>query len=135
LTDVRIATVVTVVLLAALLGAAPATAGQPVSTTDRVEELQQELDALREDVEDLREPVEEFELFDECMYLVGVTEHGRAGGREGYLFEGARRTMRPALALDVRGFGLPMYQFLAFPAEEPPSIECNEDVGEEDADD
>ena len=43
---------------------------------DRVEELQQELDSLTEDVEDLQEPVDEFELFDECMYLIGVSEYG-----------------------------------------------------------
>ena len=36
---------------------------------------------------------------------------------------------------DIRGFGRPMFEFLAFPAEEPPSIECNEDAGEEDSDD
>jgi len=49
----------------------------------------------------------------------------------GYLFGlgGARR--RTALALDIRGFGTPRYQFLAFPAGEPPSIECNEDAGQE----
>ena len=34
----------------------------------------------------------------------------------------------------MRGFGRPDFQFLAFPAEEPPSIECNEDAGEEDTD-
>ena len=38
---------------------------------------------------------------------------------------------RPALAIDMRGFGTPQYGFLAFPGEEPPSIECNEDAGEE----
>ncbi len=37
----------------------------------------------------------------------------------------------PGLALDIGGFGAPQYQFLAFPAEEPPSIECNEDAGQE----
>ena len=42
---------------------------------------------------------------------------------------GARR--RTGLALDIRGVGRPQYQFLAFPAEEPPSIECNEDAGQE----
>ena len=41
---------------------------------------------------------------------------------------------RPALALDTRGFGRPQFQFLAFPAEEPPSIECNEDAGRESVD-
>jgi hypothetical protein len=30
-----------------------------------------------------------------------------------------------------RGFGRPMFQVLAFPGEEPPSIECNEDAGQE----
>ena len=33
--------------------------------------------------------------------------------------------------MDMRGFGTPQYDFLAFPGEEPPSIECNEDAGEE----
>ena len=51
-------------------------ARRPAVARDRVEELQQELDSLTEDVEDLGEPVEEFELFDECMYLIGVTQHG-----------------------------------------------------------
>jgi hypothetical protein len=35
------------------------------------------------------------------------------------------------ISYDRRGFGIPQYQFLAFPAEEPPSIECNEDAGQE----
>ena len=33
--------------------------------------------------------------------------------------------------MDMRGFGTPQYNFLTFPSEEPPSIECNEDAGEE----
>jgi hypothetical protein len=96
--------------------------------------LQQDLDSVIEDVEDLQEPVAEFDLFDECMYLIGVSEYGTRDGRMGFAFGrgGARR--RPALALDIRGFGRPDYQFLACPAEEPPSIECNEDAGEEDTD-
>jgi len=77
--------------------------------------------------------VAEFELFDECMYLIGVTEYGTADGAAGDLF-GAGRVRRPALALDIRGFGRPKYEFLAFPAEEPPSIECNEDAGQESID-
>jgi hypothetical protein len=107
---------------------------EPASIPDRIEELQQELDSLSEDIEDLQEPVAEFELFDECMYLVGVTEHGRTGADRAYVY-GKRGTPRPALALDIRGFDRARYQFLAFPAEEPPSIECNEDAGEEDTDD
>ena len=71
--------------------------------------------------------MEEFELFEQCMYLIGVS-----GPPRDYLYGAGTR---PALALDIRGFGAPKFQFLAFPAEEPPSIECNEDAGEEDTDD
>ncbi len=109
----------------------PAAAGP---SPDRIDDLQQDLDSLVEDVEDLREPVAEFELFEECTYLIGVTEHG---GREraGYVFHRGRRTRRGALAFDIRGAARAQFQLLAFPAEEPPSIECNEDAGEEDSDD
>jgi hypothetical protein len=112
---------------AALLAAAPATAHAGQSNADRIQDLQDELDSLTEDIEDLQEPVEEFELFDECAYAIGVTE------RSGYLFGNGHS--RPALALDIRGFGRAQFSFLAFPAEEPPSIECNEDAGAEDSDD
>ena len=135
----RRATILTTLLCAAaLVSATPAWAGEdkrdgPRSAADRVEELQQELDSLTEEVEDLQEPVAEFELFDECMYLIGVTEYGTTDGAAGYLF-GAGRARRSALALDIGGFGRPKYEFLAFPAEEPPSIECNEDAGQESID-
>ena len=46
------------------------------STQDRLEDLQQEVASLREDVEDLYEPVEEFDLFDQCMFTIGVTQYG-----------------------------------------------------------
>ena len=119
-------------LVLVLLCAAALAVPQPAlaSTRDRVEELQQELDSLTEEVEDLKEPVAEFDLFDQCMYPIGVTEYGRTDGVFGYRFGDHGRT-RPALAMDIRGFGRPRYQFLAFPAEEPPSIECNEDAGQE----
>jgi hypothetical protein len=122
-------------LLVVAAPAASARSSDRPSTADRIEELQQDLDSLTEDVEDLQEPVAEFELFDECTYMIGVSEQGSTDGLFGYAFgrDGARR--RPALALDIRGFGHPMYEFLAFPAEEPPSIECNEDAGQEDSDD
>jgi hypothetical protein len=122
---------------AAALAAAPPVQGgggaadEAMSLSDRVEELQQELDSLTEEVEDLQEPVEEFELFDQCMYVIGTSQYGRPDGSTGYLFGRGGRARRPALALDMRGFGRPRYQFLAFPGEEPPSIECNEDAGEE----
>jgi hypothetical protein len=122
---------VRLLLLIALLAvlAAPALAGTgPPSAADRVEELQQDLDSLVEDVEDLREPVEEFELFDECMYLIGVSEFGDPRGAFGYRY---RSGIRPALALHLGDSGRPRYRFLAFPGEEPPSIECNEDAEEE----
>jgi hypothetical protein len=111
-----------------------ALAEDPPTVRDRVEELQQELDSLTEDVDDLQEPVGEFDLFDQCMYTIGVTEYGRADGAFGFLFGRGGAARRPGLALDIRGFGTPQYQFLAFPAEEPPSIECNEDAGQEDID-
>jgi hypothetical protein len=99
---------------------------------DRVDDLQQEVESLTEDIEDLREPVEEFELFDECMYTIGVSQLGTWGGAVGYLFSaGGGQEVRPALSIDMRGFGVPEFNFLSFPGEEPPSIECNEDAGQE----
>ena len=120
-------------LVLVLLCAAALAVPQPAlaSTRDRVAELEQELDSLTEEVEDLQEPVAEFDLFDQCMYVIGVTEYGGAGGSFGYLFGGESRPRRRALAIDISGFGRPRYQFLAFPSEEPPSIECNEDAGQE----
>jgi hypothetical protein len=104
------------------------------SVPARIEQVQKELDSLTEDVEDLQESVREFELFDECMYLIGVTEYGARNDGPGYVY-GPDQKKRPALAFDLRGLGRATYEFLAFPAEEPPSIECNEDAGQEDTDD
>jgi hypothetical protein len=101
------------------------------SVRDRIEDLQEEVESLTEDIEDLGEPVEEFDLFDQCAYTIGVTQYGSWGGDTGFLFGPGGTIRRPALALDMRGFGTPQYDFLAFPGEEPPSIECNEDAGEE----
>jgi hypothetical protein len=107
------------------------------SLRDRVDDLQQEIESLTEDIEDLGEPVGEFEWFDECAYTIGVSEYGTWNGDVGYLFTGraGQQQHRPALAIDMRGFGTPQYNFLSFPGEEPPSIECNEDAGEEFIDD
>jgi hypothetical protein len=98
---------------------------------DRLEDVAQDLGSLAEDVEDLFEPAEEFEQFDQCMFTVGVTSYGRNGGDVGYVFGGARRA---ALAMDMRGFDPPQFDLLAFPGEEPPQIECNEDAGGENTD-
>jgi hypothetical protein len=100
---------------------------------DRVEDLRRELASLTDDIDDLQEPVAEFERFDECMYLVGVSELGSPSGSSGYAFGTSQR--RTALAFDLRGSARPAYLFLAFPAEEPPSIECDEDAEAEDGDD
>ena len=99
--------------------------------TDRLEDVAQDLGSLAEDVEDLFEPAEEFELFDQCMFTVGVSSSGRAGGNVGYVFGAGRRS---ALAMDMRGFGQPQFDLLAFPGEEPPQIECNEDAGGQNTD-
>jgi hypothetical protein len=95
---------------------------------DRLDDLQQELDSFLEDVEDLGEPVEEFDTFDQCMHLIGVAQHGGGSGVSGYAY-GNRGLLKPALAMDMRGLKAPQHEFLAFPGEEPPSIECNEDAG------
>jgi hypothetical protein len=84
------------------------------------------LRALEEDVEDLGEPVEEITQFDECMYTVGVQE------RRGYVYESRRGVRRrPALSFDMRGHRPAQLDLMAFPGEEPPQIECNEDAGGE----
>lgn len=131
-----ILTLVCAVTAVCVLPAQAAAGGGPrdnkrASLEDRVDDLQQEIESLTEDIEDLGEPVEEFDLFDQCAYTIGVTQYGTWGGDTGFLFGPGGTRRRPALAMDMRGFGRPHYNFLAFPGEEPPSIECNEDAGEE----
>ena len=96
------------------------------SLDDRLGDIRQELASFAEDVEDLGEPVEEFDTFDQCMHLIGVTEYGNRSGTVGYHFGAGK--LRPAFALDFSP-GPPEYQMLAHPGEEPPTIECNEDAG------
>jgi hypothetical protein len=116
-------------LICALVLAAPLDAVASPALLDRVQDLRQEISSFREDVEDLGEPVEEFDIFDQCMHFLGVTQYGSWSGDFGYFFGNAGLRRRPALAMDMRGFDPPEYQLLAFPGEEPPSIECNEDAG------
>ena len=99
--------------------------GAPSSQRDRLIDLLQELHSFKEDVEDLVEPAAEFPLFDQCMFTVGVSAYGRGGG-VGYAYGSGQR--RSALAMDMRGFDAAQYDFMAFPGEEPPQIECNEDA-------
>jgi hypothetical protein len=132
----RRALILMCVSAAAAVCAPPALAGggapdEPASLRDRIEDLQDEVESLTEDIEDLGEPVEEFELFDQCAFTIGVTQFGSWDGEVGFLFGPGGAMRAPALAMDMRGFGTPQYDFLAFPGEEPPSIECNEDAGEE----
>ena len=98
---------------------------------DRFEDVVQDIASLAEEVEDLFEPAEEFELFDQCMFTIGVSEYGTEGGDVGYVFRGGRRS---ALAMDMRGFDPPQFDLLGFPGEEPPQIECNEDAGGQNTD-
>jgi hypothetical protein len=59
------------------------------------------------------------------MYTVGVRN------RDGYQYQGpaGRRSRRSALSFDLHGQRRPQYDLMAFPGEEPPQIECNEDAG------
>jgi hypothetical protein len=95
---------------------------------DRVNDVRQEMDSLGEEIEDLWKAVGEFEIFDQCMHLIGVSEFGVPSEGTGYVFMHHHRVLRPALAMDGASFATPEFQFLAYPGEEPPSIECNEDA-------
>jgi hypothetical protein len=105
-----------------------ASSERPSNLEDRLLDVRQEMDSLREDVEDLWKAVGEFEIFDQCMYTIGVSEFGSPVDGTGYVYAHAHRFIRPALAMDVASFRMPAFQFLAYPGEEPPSIECNEDA-------
>lgn len=119
----------------AAFGSEEARAGQNQSSVqERLHDLQQEMASLREDVDDLQEPVEEFDLFDQCMFTIGVTQYGEPDGSSGYVYGEDGQERRQAMAMDVRGFDRPQYDLLAFPGEEPPQIECNEDAGGQDTD-
>ena len=89
-------------------------------------DLAQEISSFREDLEDLVEPIGEFEIFDQCMFTIAVSAYGGGGGDAGYVYRSGQT--RPALAMDMRGFDRAQYDFMGFPGEEPPQIECNEDA-------
>ena len=102
----------------------------PREACDAEPGAQRGADGLRERVRDLREPVAEITRFDECLYTVGVRV------ARGYDYE--RRTgahvRRAAFAFDMRGHAPAALDLVAFPGEEPPEIECNEDAGNDDED-
>ena len=89
----------------------------------RPRDVRQGIRALREDVEDLGEPVEEITQFDQCMFTVGV-----AATRLPLPDRAGRRDPARALSFDMRGAPC-RSDLMAFPGEEPPQIECNEDAG------
>ncbi|MGH1561639.1 hypothetical protein [Mumia sp. DW29H23] len=98
---------------------------------DALRDLRQDVRSLREDVEDLREPVGDITRFDECMFTVGMRQS------RGYLYRSAsgRVTRRPVLSFDLSsGTRAPRLNVMAFPGEEPPQIECNEDAGGQETD-
>jgi hypothetical protein len=132
---VAVAVIAALSLELVAFGTAEAEAAQSKpSVQERLEDLQQEMASLREDVDDLGEPVEEFDLFDQCMFTIGVTQYGKRDGTSGYFYGDRGLQRRQALAMDMRGFDAPQYDFMAFPGEEPPQIECNEDAGGQDTD-
>ena len=132
---VAVAVLTALSLELATLGSAEALADRSKpSMQERISDLQQEMASLREDVDDLKEPVEEFDLFDQCMFTIGVTQYGNRDGTSGYVYGDRGLQRRQALAMDMRGFDAPQYDFMAFPGEEPPQIECNEDAGGQDTD-
>ncbi len=132
---IALAIIVALSLQLAAFGSPEAEAAQSKpSLQERINDLQQEMASLREDVDDLGEPVEEFDLFDQCMFTIGVTQYGKGDGTSGYVYGERGLQRRQALAMDMRGFDAPQYDFMAFPGEEPPQIECNEDAGGQDTD-
>ena len=91
-------------------------------------DLRERTAEAEEDLDDLAEPVGDVTRFDECMYTVGVRSRG------GYAFRNARggASLQAALSFDLRGTRQAQWDVMAFPGEEPPAIECNEDAGGED---
>jgi hypothetical protein len=135
LIHLALAATAALIVVLGTIGSTEARASQGERTTqERIRDLQQEMASLREDVDDLGEPVEEFDLFDQCMFTIGVTQYGERDGTSGYRYGERGLQRRQALAMDMRGFDAPQYDFMAFPGEEPPQIECNEDAGGQDTD-
>jgi hypothetical protein len=102
--------------------------------TDRIDDLRDDLHAAQEDLEDMVEPAQEFIQFDECMFTVGVRSSGGPDGGYRYRTPADDTIRRAALAFDMTGMVLPQMDVMAFPGEEPPSIECNEDAGGQNTD-
>jgi hypothetical protein len=92
-------------------------------------DLRGDLRSAVETWEDLVEPAQEFTQLDECMFTVGLQERGGADRGYEYVARDGSVRYRPALSYDLSGLTAPQLQVMAFPGEEPPQIECNEDAG------
>lgn len=92
-------------------------------------DLRGDLRSAVETWEDLVEPAQEFTQFDECMFAVGLQERGAADRGYEYVARNGSVRYRPALSYDLGELAAPQFQVMAFPGEEPPQIECNEDAG------
>jgi hypothetical protein len=95
----------------------------------RLRVVRRALNELTQDVEDLAAPIDEFLLFDQCAFTIGIDQLDGSRGR-GIWFGAGGTKRRSALSMTHRA-RTPDYRLLAFPQEEPPSIECNEDAGQE----
>lgn len=106
------------------------------TVTAILDEVRDDLAELPDDVEDQRKEALEAVYFDQCVFTVGISEFGSPAGGTGYRFRNRTGStqLRPALSFDIRGFGLPDFDVMAFPGEEPPQIECNEDAGGQETD-
>lgn len=106
------------------------------SLDDLLGEVAEGVVELEDEVEDARKDAIEFVHFDQCMYTVGITSFGGPAQHVGYRFvdERGRTSLRRALAFDLTGFRAPQFDVMAFPGEEPPQIECNEDAGGQETD-
>ncbi len=85
---------------------------------DRPEDLSGDVGSTAETVDDLFEPVEEFELFDQCMFTIGISQYGSRQGASGY---GLRSPVRAASGIGDGhdGFDRAEHYFLVFPARSP----------------
>jgi hypothetical protein len=108
-------------------GAGPAVAAPSRAALERrLADARDRLDKLQEQLPDDADAMGGFTLFDECAFTIPTTVH------DDYWFGGHGH--RSALSFDLSATAHPRYALLAFPSEEPPGIECNEDAEPENTD-
>jgi hypothetical protein len=62
------------------------------------------------------------------MFTLGVLGYAKRDGAAGYVYGKGGQQRRQAM--DMRSFQAPQCHLLAFPGEEPPTIDCNDDAGD-----